>query len=448
MSPIPWPLALTVAFGAFMSQLDTSVVAVGLDTIARDLDAPLDHAQWVANGYLLALGLSLPAAGWLARRHGAGRVWLVALAAFTVTSASCALAPTVEWLIALRVLQGLSAGLLIPAGQTVLGQAVGPDRLGQVMATLGIAVSVAPALGPVAGAALIEVAAWPWLFAVNVPLGALALLLGRRHVPPGTSARSGPMDWRGLALVSAAVPLLVYGSEARDAALMVAGALALAAFTAAARRSRHPILDLELFANRAFAAASVTGAFAGAAMFGAALLFPLYLQLGHDASVLETGVALIPLAAGTALALPVTGRLVDRHGGGIIAAIGAAGTVATTLPYALGDPGEAPLLLFARGIAIAFAVVPTGTAAYTAVSAEQLPDATTLFNILLRIGGALGGALLTAVLVEQSVRAAFGWLTGASALGLVSALVLAGVTRRRGPPETSSAPRRRRLSRG
>ena len=263
-------------------------------------------------------------------------------------------------------------------------------------------------------------------------------------MPKGERGNSGPLDWRGLTLVSAAVPLIVYGSESRSASTLAAGAVALIAFVALSRRRSDPILDLTLFANRAYTAATTTGAFAGAAMFGAALLLPLYFQLGRGATPLETGVSLISLALGTAVTLPVTGRLTDRVGGGIVCVLGGVATVATTVPFALidthADAALVQVLLFARGVAIAFAVVPTGSAAYKAVTAEQLPDAATQFNIGMRIGGALGGALITAMLVDQGLHAAFWWLTGASALGLLSALWLMSVTRplaTRSPPELS-----------
>ena len=178
-----WRLAAVIAFGAFMSGLDASIVNVGLETIARDLHASIGTTQWAANGYLIALAVSLPVCGWLGRRVGVGRLWLVALAGFTVTSGLCALAGNIHQLIGLRVLQGLTAGLLIPAGQTVIGQAVGSRRLGVVMATLGVAVALAPALGPTLGGVVIHLASWPWLFLVNLPLGALALHLGLRYVP-------------------------------------------------------------------------------------------------------------------------------------------------------------------------------------------------------------------------------------------------------------------------
>jgi EmrB/QacA subfamily drug resistance transporter len=443
-----WRFALVVAFGAFMSQLDTSVVNVGLDTIATDLGAGLADVQWVANGYLIALALSLPACGWLGRRFGVGRLWLVSLSGFTVTSGLCALAPDAGWLVALRVGQGLTAGLLLPAGQTVLGQAVGPHRLGRVMATLGIAVTLGPALGPALGGLIVHAGSWRWLFLVNVPLGMLALYLGWRYVPHDRPAtRPGRLDWPGLLLVSGGVPLLVHGLTAwgehgRLTLTTLLGIVLLAVFIGYAIRTTNPVLDLRLFANRAYAAATVTAAFTGATMFGAALLFPLYFQVGLGVSVIDTGLALIPLGLGTALLLPVSGRLVDRFGGGLVSLYGGIAATATTIPFALSGldmstPGVEVLLLV-RGMALAVAVVPAGIAAYQAVTAEQLPDATTQVNILQRVGGALGGAVFTVVLagrlpsgVDAAVQTAFWWATATSVLGLVSSAWLAAAQRGR-----------------
>jgi MFS family permease len=146
-----WRLAWVIVFGAFAGQLDASVVNVGLHAIGHDLAAPLDLVQWVSSGYLLALAMSLPICGWLGRRMGTGRLWLVALAAFTILSGLCAVAPGIGWLIATRVLQGLAGGILVPAGQTVLGQTVGPSRLGRVMSTLGVGLSLGTAVSPLVG---------------------------------------------------------------------------------------------------------------------------------------------------------------------------------------------------------------------------------------------------------------------------------------------------------
>ena len=417
----------------------------------RDLNARIGTTQWVANGYLIALAVSLPVCGWLGRRVGVGRLWLVALTGFTVTSGLCALAANIHVLIGLRVLQGLTAGLLIPAGQTVIGQAVGAHRLGVVMATLGTAVALAPALGPTVGGVVIHAASWPWLFLINLPLGVFGLLLGLRYVPPGVPALGRRLDWRGLLLVTAGLPLAVYGltvwGERRtldSAGVLVpllAGLAALVAFAAHARRRDHPVLDLGLFARPAYAAASATAAFTGAAMFGAGVLFPLYFQIGRHQSVLATGLLLISLSAGTALVLPMSGRLVDRHGGGIVSLYGGVAAIITTMPFALLDTHTnqvvVQLLLLARGMAIALAVMPATTAAYKAVDTEHLPDATTQVNIVLRVGGALGGAIFAVILaaalpdgVDGAFRTAFWWLTAASTLGVAAAAWLAAAERR------------------
>ncbi len=454
--PIPWPvwrLALVIVFGAFMSGLDASVVNVGVDTIGSDLHAAISDTQWVSNGYLIAFAVSLPACGWIGRRVGVGRLWLVALAGFTISSGLCALAPTVGWLIALRVLQGLTAGLLIPGGQTILGQAVGPARLGQVMATLGAAVGVAPAIGPAVGGVVLSLASWPWLFLINLPLGAAGLWLGRKYVPRGAAGDAGRLDIVGLVLVTTGLPLVVYGltawgehgrlTDPEVLAPLVAGLLALAGFVLRSLRRTDPVLDLRLFRNPAYSAAITTAACTGAALFGAGLLYPLYFQLARGQGVLATGLLLISMSVGTAVVMPFAGRLVDRFGGGIVSVAGGVATVATTLPFALLDTAVDGLLvqvlLVLRGMSLALAVMPAATAAYKAVTREQLPDATTQVNILQRVGGALGGSIFAVVLaaglthgVEGAFHTTFWWLTGASALGLVTAVWLAATERRAG----------------
>jgi EmrB/QacA subfamily drug resistance transporter len=460
-----WGIALIVAFGAFMSQLDTSVVNVGLETIAGDLRADLADAQWVANGYLLALAVSLPACGWLGRRVGVTRLWLGALAGFTVSSALCGLAGNLGWLIVLRAVQGLAAGLLIPAGQTVIGQAVGPGRLGKVMGTVGVPLTLAPALGPSAGGLLLHVASWPWLFWVNVPLGLIGLALGARYLPRTAGTATARLDWVGLLLVSTGVPLVVYGCTAwgergaAEGAVSVGGAVSatgpglsvvlplvlgivgLLGFVAWSVRQPNPVLDLRLVRVPRFAAGGLAVAFGGAAMFGAGLLFPLYYQLGRGQSPLSTGLLLISMSIGTSLALPVTGRLVDRFGGGPVTVVGGLVTALTTIPFALAPLALTELtaqsLLAVRGMAMAASVMPATTAAYRAVTAERLPDATTQVNILLRVGGALGGAIVTVVLTTalpagavSAFHASFACLTAASLLGVAAAAWLTAAERR------------------
>lgn len=324
----------------------------------------------------------------------------------------------------------------------MLGQAVGPGRLGRVMATLGIAVSVAPALGPVVGGVIIQGASWPWLFLINLPIGAAGLALGWRYVPRGSAGRAGRLDITGTALLVTGLPLLVYGltalTERRGGADLVLvappllGVAALVAYAAHARRRADPVLDLRLFANRTYAAATATAAFTGASLFGAGLVFPLYFQLGRGEDPASTGLLLVSLTVGTIVMLPVSGRLVDRYGGGPVSLVGGVVALATTVPFAIA-PVDAQgfvvqALLVLRGGAIALAIVPAGVAAYKAVSAAQLPDATTQVNIVQRLGGALGGAVFAVLLAAglaagptAALHDAFWALAASSALGVLAA---------------------------
>ncbi|MFQ6327580.1 DHA2 family efflux MFS transporter permease subunit [Nocardia sp. CWNU-33] len=444
-----WRVAGVVVFGAVMSMLDTSLVNIGLNVIARDHGASLDSAQWIASAYLLALAVTLPLCGWLGRRFGTDRVWLGALVAFTVVSGLCALAPNIGWLIALRVAQGLAAGLLVPAGQTLIGRVAGPQRLGRVMSVVGIAVVAAPAIGPTIGGVLLAQLSWEWLFLINIPFGAVAFVLARRVLPREDVRGSGePFDVAGFVLIGAGLSLLVYGlgefgSRGRSSAVSVwvpvlVGVVALGGFVLRSVRKHGPkVLDVGLFRNPIFATANVANFFAGVVMFGSMLLLPLYFQLLHGKGLIATGLLLLAFGLGGIVAMPVAGRLTDRYGGGVVAVTGNALIVATTVPFALSDASLNSVLvqalLLVRGVAAGLTGMPVVAAAYAAVGREQLPDAASFVNILQRVGGAVGAALMAVVLyraaaagasVDVGFQRSFWWLTGAGAVALVASILL------------------------
>ncbi|MEV6065847.1 DHA2 family efflux MFS transporter permease subunit [Nocardia sp. NPDC052001] len=420
-----WRTAAVVVFGAIMGMLDTSLVNIGLHTIGADLHASLATIQWVASGYLLALGVSLTVCGWLGRRFGVGRLWLGAMLAFTITSGLCALAGSAGWLIALRVLQGLAAGVMIPAGQTILGQAAGPQRMGRVMGVVGIAVVGAPALGPTVGGLMLAHWSWQWLFLINIPLGLIGFALGLRYLPLGPGGSTQPLDVIGLILAGGGVSAVVYGlseiGETGSAASLsvwlpvVLGLAALAGFIIRTAGSVRPLLDVRMFGNRVFAAANTASFFAGASMFSVMVLLPLYFQVLHGDGLIRTGVLLIAFGAGGVITLPLGGRLADRFGGGFIAIFGNLGVAVTLLPFAF-LPKDAnlvvvQLLLFAAGVATALAGMPLVSAAYAAVRPDQLPDAAAFVNILQRIGGAVGVAVV-AVILSRATASEWSPVTG------------------------------------
>jgi EmrB/QacA subfamily drug resistance transporter len=442
-----WRVAIVVVVGAFMTSLDTSLVNVGLDTVSHDLNASLGSGQWITSAYLLALGAALPVAGWLGRHLGVGRLWLCSLAAFTAASGLCAAAPDLNALIVLRIVQGVTGGLLIPAGQTLVGRAAGPRRMGRVLSTVGVAVVLGPVIGPTIGGLLIAHQSWRWLFLINLPVGAIALALGLRLVPRGDREAAGSFDVVGLVLVVAGLPLVTYGiTEAgRQGTLIVpsllattiTGVLALALFGWRSFRRDAPLLDLRLFQNRVFMAATASVVFTGIVLFGELIILPLYFQILRHEGVTGTGLLLISFGAGIATMMPVAGRLTDRFGGGIVSVGGLLVTVGSTMPLALlGGQSSLVLveaILFAIGVGLGLSIMPAVSAAYVTIPPRSLPDATSLVNVLQRVGGALGSALLIVILNRglshgiagatsvSAFQTTFRWITGAAATALLTA---------------------------
>ena len=183
--------AAVVVCGAAMTILDSTIVNVAIERLAVAFDAKLATIQWVSTGYLLALAAVIPVAGWAVDRFGTRRVFMAAVATFGASSLLCGLAWSAGSLIAFRVLQGLGGGLVMPVGMTILARAAGPDRMGRVMALVGVPMLLAPAIGPALGGALLDGASWRWIFFVNLPVAVLALVLAARVLPreAGTARR-------------------------------------------------------------------------------------------------------------------------------------------------------------------------------------------------------------------------------------------------------------------
>ncbi|MGQ9426272.1 DHA2 family efflux MFS transporter permease subunit [Gilvimarinus sp. F26214L] len=439
-----WQIAAVIGIGSFMVMLDTTVANLALESIRADFQSDLATIQWTITAYLIALAVSLPTSGWMCRRFGSGRVWAAALLVFVGSSAFCALAPGPVELVLGRLLKGLSGGLLVPAGQAIIGATAHPRQLGRVVGTLGFAIALGPALGPAVGGAVLEVASWRWLFWFNVPVGMVALVIARGLIPPGQQQPERPLDFRGLFLLGLGLPLLLFGAaETGSAGLsktsvlaMILGAVLVAAFALSSSRVAHPLLDLGLLRRGGFLAGTLTAGLTGASMYGGLLLIPLWFQLVLDLSTTATGTMLLLMGLGTAVALPLAGALTDRYGPGNISLLGALAVLASVVPFVL--PMELSWVLLAglmvlRGFGLAWAQMPAMTAAYNAVNAEQMGDAAAMVNISQRIGGALGAVLVVIVLNgggAESYGQAFLLLVILGVLTVASSAFLRHVRRR------------------
>jgi EmrB/QacA subfamily drug resistance transporter len=415
-----WIVAGAVILGMIMSILDTTIVNVALHTLGHDLHSPISQIQWVVTGYLLALAAVIPVTGWASRRWGARRVYLTSLVLFTVGSALCGLSNSTATLVLCRVLQGAGGGMIMPVAQLIMAQVAGPRRMGRVMGVVSMPAMLAPIFGPVVGGLILENLHWSWIFFVNVPIGVLAFALGWRLVPHTDSGEAGRLDVSGLILLSAGSAALVYGlselgsgtsaGAAQVWAPVLAGVLMGVVFCWHALRAQRPLLDVRLYANRVFAGASFTTFGVGAALFGAMILVPLYYQEVRGLSVIQTGLLNGPQGIGALVAMPIAGRLTERFGGGPVAIGGVSLLAVSTVPFAFVTAHTSIVLISAvlvvRGVSIGMSFMPAMTAAFAAMRPEQLSDATPQINVLMRLGGALGTAILAVVLQRAGAGAA------------------------------------------
>tara|TARA_R110002012_G_scaffold68778_8_gene178519 strand:+ start:3646 stop:4941 length:1296 start_codon:yes stop_codon:yes gene_type:complete len=426
-----------------MAMLDSTIANLALETIRSDLDAPLSGVQWVATGYLIALAVSLPLTGWLGRRFGSGRLWAGSVLVFLLASILCAVSHDLPLLIASRCLQGLAAGLMVPAGQAVLAATADRRQLGRLMGVVGFAVALGPALGPAFGGALIDTTSWRWLFLINVPVGVAALIGARSQVPSGERFPQARIDTRGLVLIGLGLPLLLYGAAEMgsghisilSAACSALGAILSVLFVVHAMRVGEPLIDVGLLMRTRFAAPVATAGLTGAAMYGGLLLLPIFLQRSLGQSPTEAGFMLLAMGLGSAFVLPVAGTWTDRFGPKRVSLAGGALLTLTTVPFLSSAPlvfGAVTVLLVARGAGLALAQMPAIAAAYGEVDKTETGDAATLINVAQRIGGAVGAIAVVAV-IEQVGRStpgsayevAFGMLVVVSACALFSATHIA-----------------------
>jgi EmrB/QacA subfamily drug resistance transporter len=411
-------VAGVVVLGALMSILDITVVSVALPRFQTEFNATYAQIAWTMTGYTLALATVIPLTGWAADRFGTKRLYMIALALFTLGSGLCATADSIGQLVGYRVLQGFGGGMLMPLGMTIVTRAAGPERIGRLMAILGVPMLLGPIGGPILGGWLIDVASWHWIFLINLPIGAAALIYAQVALPKDNPEPSESFDFLGMLMLSPGLALFLYGVSSLPEAgrfadtsvwlPMVAGGALVVAFVAYSFFPRHPLLDLRLFRNRNLAVATVSLFVFVIAFMGAGLLFPSYFLQVRGESTLAAGLLMAPQGIGALLTMPIAGVLSDKI------------PVGRTVPFALVliatgfftftqlDANTPYWLLlgslFVMGLGMGGTMMPIMTSALKTLTTEEVARGSTLTNIVQQIGGSVGAAVMSVILTSRLIE--------------------------------------------
>jgi EmrB/QacA subfamily drug resistance transporter len=410
-------VAGVVVLGAIMSILDITVVSVALRTFQQEFDATSAQVAWTMTGYTLALASVIPMTGWAADRFGTKRLYLLAVVLFTAGSVLCASADTLSQLVAFRVVQGIGGGMLMPLGMTILTRAAGPERVGRVMAVLGIPMLLGPIFGPIVGGALIDSASWHWIFLINLPIGLAALVYAAIVLPKDNVEPSETFDWVGMLLLSPGLALFLYGVSTTpetgtlwDPEVLVPallGTVLIVAFVpwALRRNNLHPLVQLRLFENRDMTVAVIAMSLFAMAFFGASLLFPLYFQQIRGEDALSAGLLLAPQGVGAMLTMPLAGVLADRIGPGKVVLTGMTlVTIGMAMFTQLTDTTSYTMLiggLFVMGLGMGGTMMPIMAAALRTLTDHNIARGSTLMNIVQQVAASVGTALFSVLLTNN-----------------------------------------------
>jgi DHA2 family multidrug resistance protein len=417
----PWIIALTVTLATFMEVLDTSVANVALPHIAGSLSAGQDESTWVLTSYLVSNAIILPMSGWLSNLIGRKRFYMSCVALFTISSFLCGLAPSLSMLIFFRVLQGVGGGGLQPSEQAILADTFEPAKRGMAFAVYGMAVVLAPAIGPTLGGWITDNFNWRWIFFINIPVGIVSLMLTNRLIsdPPymKEQKRTGiRIDYIGLGLLALGLGALqvVLDKGQRDdwfgsnfivtmSAICVVSLIAVIFWE---WNHKDPIIDLHLFRERSFAIGNMLMFMVGFALLSSTVLIPQFLQslLGYTAQ--EAGLALMPGGFAILLAMPLVGYLLGRTDPRRLLLFGLpmlsfALFRMTRFDTAIDFHTVAMARVF-QAIGLAFLFVPINTAAYSFIPKGKNNAASGLINLSRNIGGSVGISFVTTMLARRA----------------------------------------------
>src|SRR6202011_1716250 len=420
----PWVIAVTVTLATFMEVLDTSIANVALPHISGNLSAGADESTWVLTSYLVSNAIVLPLSGWMSTLIGRKRFYMSCVALFTVSSFLCGLAPSLGVLVLFRIIQGVGGGGLQPSEQAILNDTFPLEKRGMAFAVYGLAVVVAPTIGPWLGGWITDNFSWRWIFYINVPVGIISLLLTSVLIsdPPymkrASIKRGFRIDYIGIGLISLGLGSMqiILDKGQRDDwlssgfirvffVLMIIGIVAGIFWEL---RQKEPVVDLKMLKNRNFAIATIAMFFLGFVMYASTVLIPQFLQqmLGYTAEL--AGLALSPGGAVIMCMMPIVGFLVSKVDTRLLIGFGCI-VVASSLFVMAGwdlqlDYGHAVRARMLQGLGLAFLFIPINVSAFAYVPREKTNMGTGIINLARNAGASMGIATVTTML-ERGTQA-------------------------------------------
>lgn len=408
-------VSVVFTLSVFMAIMDSTIVNTALPTMQRQFTFG-GSIDIVIVAYLVAMAIAIPVSGWVGDRWGMRRIFLIALAGFTLTSALCGLSTNLVELVIARFLQGVAAGLLSPVGMSLLYGTFPPEDRVEVSRILIIPTVIAPATGPVLGGWLVDAFSWHWVFFVNVPIGLLALVFGLIWLKDLPAVRAGRFDWQGFLLAGVGFGFFLYAlsegaavgwTSAPILAGLLVGVCALVTFILVELNKPEPMIQLRLLKDRLFRVTNIVSLFFSAGFLALLFLVPMFLQEAVGISALSSGLTTFPEAVGVALVTQVAARVYPYIGPRRLM-VGSLIEVAVVMS-AFAFLGLSPnlwivrLLMFLTGSGMSFVFLCSRAASFATIPPEALGRASALYNAQNQIGSALGVAVVSSVLVGIGV---------------------------------------------
>jgi len=406
---------MSVVFGVFMAILDNTVVNVAIPKMMSVFAATQDQIEWVITAYLLVTGILTPISGFLGDRFGQKRVYLFALALFTVGSALCGLAWSTDVLILFRVIQGIGGAMLMPVSMTILFSMAKPERRGAIMGIWGIALMFAPALGPTLSGYFVEYLDFRLIFYINVPIGILSFFMVSATIPSIKGRMTEKLDVPGFMTSLLGFFCLLYAlSEAPTdgwgsitiLSLLVAAGILLAMFVAIELTAKNPMLDLRLLGRKVYLVSLIASSLLSVAMLGVLFILPIFLQDYVGLTPLQTGLLTLPGAIITGALMPISGNLFDKIGARPLGIIGLGLMVVTTIWMTnlniYWTFGMIMLIYMFRQAGMGIAMMPLSTAGMNDVPRHLISRATALQNTMRNVAGSIGTAYLSTIMQTET----------------------------------------------